>query len=86
MLLDQVKKPLFIPKVVIHPSQRHAGFGRNVAHRSASVSFVTEDLRGAFEDPSELLLEMGPVGWDCSSGLAGKFAGLGNHGTFERSF
>jgi hypothetical protein len=34
-----------------------------------------------------LLLEMGPVCWDCFTGMArAKFGGLRNHGTFERSF
>src|SRR5580658_69938 len=46
MLLDEKKQPLFGLEVVVEPRQRHAAGARKIAHGSAFITLLAEDIGG----------------------------------------
>src|SRR6266498_2454620 len=55
-LLDQREQVLLATDVVVHPGERHAAGGRQVAHRGGMIALVREDPGGAGKEVIESLV------------------------------
>src|ERR1700679_515560 len=67
MFLDKKKQPLFGLEVVVESRQRHAAGARKVAHGSAFVAFLAEDIGGVDQYFSQSLV-ISRLGWHAGRG------------------